>query len=165
MSTERRQDLVSRLHQDIQKWEGQELEFMQDFPEQASDLAKEIAAFATSNTGTIYIGVDEDRTIVGISGTRDSIQNRLAGICQKAIKPAIIPTFELIEIDKKLVAKIDVPKGSEPVYYCSNTPYIRNLTLSEPATPDQVRELHKKYLIAEIVAMDRLGPSGPTFHL
>ncbi len=38
--------------------EGQTIEFMQSFPEQAHELAREIAAFATSNAGAILIGVD-----------------------------------------------------------------------------------------------------------
>ena len=38
--------------------EGQRLEYISEFPDQAGNLGKEIAAFATSNAGTILIGVD-----------------------------------------------------------------------------------------------------------
>jgi len=165
MAAEQREDLVERLHEDTQKWEGQELEFMEDFPTQASDIAKEIAAFAASNPGTIYVGVAEDRSIVGISTPRDSIQNRIAGICQKTVKPAIVISLDFIEVEDKLVVKINVPKGSSPVYYSNNIPYLRNLTVSEPATPDQVTELHRKRIYSEIAAMERFGSTGPSFQL
>ncbi len=165
MATEQVKDLVNCLQEDIQKWEGQELEFMRDFPTQARDIAKEIAAFATSNSGTIYIGIAEDKSIIGISESSDSIQDRMAGICQKTIRPAIVPLLEFIEVDNKSVAKISVPKGPEPVYYVNNIPYMRNLTASEPATPDQVKELHRKQLLNEILVVDRIGSTGAAFRL
>ena len=37
--------------------ENQDLEYMESFPQTARDLAREIAAFATTNQGTILIGV------------------------------------------------------------------------------------------------------------
>ncbi len=45
--------------------EGQNLEFKREFPKQATDLAKEIAAFATSNQGTILLGVSDSGDLVG----------------------------------------------------------------------------------------------------
>lgn len=160
MTTGSQEDLATRLHQDIEQGEGQELEFIEDFPTQTHDLAKEVAAFATSNSGTIYLGVTKDGGIVGISTTRtlgkaagkDSISNRLAGICQRAVRPAIVTSIDFIEVDDKVVVKINVPKGAEPVYYSNNIPRIRNLTSSDPATPDQVKELHRQYFLGQGIA-------------
>lgn len=157
MTKQNTEDLAARLHEDIEQGEGQEVEFMEDFPEQARDLAKEIAAFATSNPGVIYLGVTDSGSIIGVSAMKeqdkragmDSISNRVAGICQRAISPAILTTVDFIEIDDIVVAKISVPKGIEPVYYSNNTPYIRNLTSSDPATPDQVKELHRRYFLGQ----------------
>jgi len=160
MTIENQKDLVVLLHQDIEQGEGQEIEFIKDFPNQAHDLAKEIAAFATSNPATIYLGVDNNGSIVGISATKelgkaageDSISNRLAGICQGAVRPAIVATADFIKVDDKVVAKINVPKGAEPIYYSNNIPYIRNLSSSGPATPDQVKELHRQYFLGQGIA-------------
>ena len=44
--------------------EGQNLDYKGKFPENTSDLAKEIAAFATSNQGTILIGVSDPGNLV-----------------------------------------------------------------------------------------------------
>jgi ATP-dependent DNA helicase RecG len=75
--------------------EGQTIEFMQSFPDQAHELAKEIAAFATSNAGTILIGVDNKGSCVGISAhsatERDLLQRRVEGVCKGPVKPAITP--------------------------------------------------------------------------
>ena len=75
--------------------EGQTIEFMQSFPEQAHELAKEIAAFATSNADTILIGVNDEGSCVGISACsakeRDLLLRRVEGICRGKVKPAITP--------------------------------------------------------------------------
>ena len=38
--------------------ENQDLEYMEKFPEQARELGKEVAAFATSNPGIVLLGVN-----------------------------------------------------------------------------------------------------------
>ena len=66
--------------------ETQHVEFKASLPRQADDLAKEIAAFATSNMGTIFIGIEDDGTIVGLPECethqgREQLKQRLQGIC------------------------------------------------------------------------------------
>ena len=46
--------------------ESQELEYKSEFPSNTRDLGKEIAAFASSNTGTILIGVDDAGELIGL---------------------------------------------------------------------------------------------------
>jgi hypothetical protein len=156
MSRESNEELIDCLHRDIERWEEQEIEFMEDYPSNTSELSKEIAAFATKNAGTIYLGVDKYKNIRGVSAIRefgevrgkDSILDRLAGLTQRAIKPPIIVTTDFIKVEEKIVVvKINVPKGVEPVYFSSDIPYIRNLTSSDRATPDQVKELHRQYFL------------------
>jgi predicted HTH transcriptional regulator len=67
--------------------EGQQLEYIESFPANTRDLAREIAAFATSNTGTILIGVADSGDLVGVEGAesleaRDSLLRRIEGICR-----------------------------------------------------------------------------------
>ena len=45
-----------------------------------------------------------------------------------------------------VVLVVNVPNGRQPVYYCSNTPYVRHLTESRPAEPHEVLELISDYL-------------------
>jgi len=87
--------------------EGQHLEYKRVFPENTSKLAKEIAAFATSNQGTILIGVSDSGDLVGIDGAndltvRDNLLKRLEGICRGAVKPSITPIAKFA-IENKLV--------------------------------------------------------------
>lgn len=133
--------------------ESQELEYKREFPSNTRDLGKEIAAFATSNTGTILVGVDDTGELVGLpecctSEGRDQMIRRLEGISKGTVKPSITPTARFAVEDEKVVLVILVPKGAQPVYYSSNTPYVRHLTQACPAEPHEVIErvathLHK----------------------
>lgn len=131
--------------------ENQDLEYKSEFPQNARDIGKEIAAFATSNNGTILVGVSDDGGLVGIDTAlknegRDEILRRVEGICRGTIKPAITPTARFAFEDEKAVLVLLVPKGSQPVYYSNNIPYVRHITESRPAEPHEVVELVKGHL-------------------
>ena len=42
------------------------MEYMAEFPKNTSELAKEIAAFATSNAGMIFLGVSNEGELLGL---------------------------------------------------------------------------------------------------
>lgn len=139
--------------------ESQDLEYKSEFPSNTRDLGKEIAAFATSNTGTILVGVDNTGELVGLSECstsegRDQIIRRLEGISKGTVKPSITPTAKFAVEDGKVVLVILVPKGAQPVYYSSNTPYVRHLTQACPAEPHEVIERVAAHLQAAP------GPAG-----
>ena len=62
--------------------EGQATEFKTELPAQAHDIAKSIAAFASSNDGLLIYGVSDDGQILGLAEAsdpkwRDRTQQRL----------------------------------------------------------------------------------------
>lgn len=133
--------------------ENQDLEYKSEFPQNARDIGKEIAAFATSNHGTILIGVSNDGDLVGIENAlksegRDELLRRVEGICRGTIKPAITPTARFAVENGKVVLVLLVPKGSQPVYYSNKIPYVRHITESRPADPHEVVELVKNHLLS-----------------
>lgn len=179
------------LEKDIENWEGKEIEFIGNFPSNIHELAKEMAAFSTSNSGRIYLGVDKNKKMTGLSKIssirdtkgkyevlhsrdtkgKDEVLNRLAGITRSSVKPPITVTPYFIDIieEDMTILRIDVPKGTEPLYFSSNVPYIRNLSTSDVATPDQIKELYKEYLISrgyliskQLPHIDNYGKCNPT---
>lgn len=135
----------------LQDGEGQELEFMVKFPDQAHELAKEVAAFGSSNPGTIFLGVSDDGSIVGLSGVntitdRDRLQTRVEGVCANSVSPPLITRTTFEEHEGKQVLRIEVPKGPEPVYFSNDRPYVRHGSLSRPARPQEVTELTHRWL-------------------
>ena len=143
-------ELSRDLAQLRSRGESQDTEYMVMFPSNAHELAKEIAAFATSNQGTILIGVTNEGDLIGIQNMetpsgRDELLNRLQGICNGAVRPSITPLVKFAMENGKVVLCIVVPKGSQPVYYCHEKPYLRHLTESRPAQPHEVIELVSRW--------------------
>ena len=134
----------------IEDGEGQTIEFMEGFPEQAHDLAKEIAAFGTSNPGNIILGVGDNGMPSGIPRMRrpkprDDLRTRIEGISSNGILPSLPVRIKFENIGRNVVAVIEVPKGPEPVYYTKNgVPYIRHGSISRPALPQEVNELVRR---------------------
>ncbi len=131
--------------------EGQHLEYKEIFPQNTRDLAKEIAAFATTNQGTILIGVSDSGDLVGINGAdnqeeRDNLLKRLEGICRGTVKPSITPVAKFAVENKLIILVVNVPHGRQPIYYSNNIPYIRHLTEARPAEPHEVLELITDFL-------------------
>jgi ATP-dependent DNA helicase RecG len=126
--------------------ENQNLEYIEAFPQNVRELGKEIAAFATSNTGTILLGVTNNGELVGLQEAsaaegRDQLLRRIEGICKGPIKPAITPVAKFAVEENAVVLILIVPKGNQPVYYCQQVPYVRHITESRPAEPHEVLEL------------------------
>jgi ATP-dependent DNA helicase RecG len=143
--------------------EGQEMEFKQSCPQQVTDVAREIAAFATSNTGKILFGVEDNGNLCGLEGmedaaARDSLLRRLEGICNGSVKPAVTPRATWAIESDRVVLAVTVPKGSEPVYYSQGRPYLRHqgrpylrhITTSRPAEPHEVVDLVRRYLGSQL---------------
>ena len=128
------------------KGENQNLEYIEAFPQNVRELGKEIAAFATSNTGTILLGVTNTGELVGLQEAstaveRDQLLRRIEGICKGPIQPAITPVAKFAVEDNAVVLVLIVPKGNQPVYYCQHVPYMRHITASRPAEPHEILEL------------------------
>ena len=131
--------------------EGQEVEFKREFPQQTTDLGKEIAAFATSNSGQILIGVEDSGDLQGLENVatpeqRDELLRRVSGICTGSVKPAVTPRIRWAKEGDCVILAISVPKGPEPVYYITGRPYLRHLSESRPAEPHEVVNLIRRYL-------------------
>lgn len=133
---------LSRL---AQSGESETVEFKRELPKQVRDLAKEIAAFATSGGGRILLGVADDGSIPGIENAhdpavRDDFERRIVGVCQ-IIDPPVRPRIGWASVVASGVLIVTVEKGSEPLYYVDARAYIRHGTVSRPATPTEVRAI------------------------
>ena len=136
------------------KGEGSSLEFKSEFPVNAADIGKEIAAFASSGGGMILLGVSDSGDLVGIPDAetpegRDTLLRRIEGICSGTVRPSITPTVVFLTEEEKTVVAITVPNGTQPVYYCQNRPYVRHLTSSRPAEPHEMIDLVSDWLAGQ----------------
>jgi ATP-dependent DNA helicase RecG len=137
--------LILILEEALQNHEGQTVEFMEAFPKNARELGKEIAAFSTSNTGFIFLGITDDCQIKGISVVtpkeRDGLRNRIVGVAA-TIRPSARVSVCFLKKAAKIIPSIIIEKGEKPVYYLDEKPYIRDNADSRPARPDEVEKLY-----------------------
>lgn len=114
-------------------------EFMAEFPTQGHDLAKEVAAFATSGGGIILIGVRDDGSIASLDESeRDKLRLRAQGIVSQ-VKPCPKVDVTLCYDEGFILSVLIRQDQTEPVYYYDHRPYIRDGSQSRPATPEEVK--------------------------
>ena len=110
-----------------------------------ADLKKEIVAFANTNGGTIYIGVQDSGEIVGLDNA-DFVMQQISNSLRDSIRPdvSMFTNIELMEEDNKFFIKLTVSQGTKKPYYLSDKGlkpagvYVRSGTTSAPASEDAI---------------------------
>ena len=151
ISVFRSTDIKDLMHL-IEKGEGLTIEFMSNYPDDAHELGKEIAAFATTQGGRIFLGVDNAGNIIGLKGIespegKDNLQQRVRGLLGKVSpKPEVYTNF-YADADKNIhIAVITVLKGNRPLYSVNGRYYIRDMEESRQATTEEVVRLVEKWM-------------------
>lgn len=115
-----------------------------------SDLKKEIVAFANTNGGIIYIGVQDSGEIVGLDNP-DFVIQQISNSLRDSIRPdvSIFTNIELLHKEGKFLIKLTVGQGTKKPYYLSDKGlkptgvYVRSGTTSAPASEDAIRMMIK----------------------
>lgn len=111
------------------------------------DISKEVVAFANTEGGTIYIGIDDKGHEVGIQNV-DETYTRLTNIIRDTIIPDVT-VFTRYELLKNSIIKITVAEGSAKPYYLKKNGmkpsgvYVRQGASSVGATWEQIRQFIK----------------------
>src|SRR3989344_3109700 len=120
----------------LKQGEGLKLEFKENFD--SKGLGKEIVAFANTEGGRIFIGVDDQGKVKGIQ-----ITNKLKSEIQdlaRGCDPSIIINLETI--DNVLI--VDVDEGINKPYRCSAGFYLRQGSNSQKLSTEEIREFFNK---------------------
>ena len=98
------------------------------------DIKKEIIAFANCEGGKLYIGVQDDGTILGVEDP-DGTALQISNMVRDAIKPdlTMFLHYETLNEDGKQIVAVDIQQGTERPYYVdplfkSYTGSIREIT-------------------------------------
>ena len=140
-------ELSNALPSLCSKGEGQMIEFKLELPAQSHDIAKSMAAFASSNDGLLIYGVSDDGRFVGLADAieskwRDRTKQRLLSAA-KEIKPPVHPTVSWATADGKIACVVKVEKGLEALYYSNQRPIVRRGAASRPAEPGEVEQVFR----------------------
>lgn len=112
-----------------------------------NDIYKEVIAFANTNGGMIYIGIDDAGNQIGIEDI-DETYTRLTNGIRDAIAPDITMFVRYVLKENKII-QIEVGEGSYKPYYLKSKGlkptgvYVRQGTSSVQASSDQIRRMIK----------------------
>ena len=115
------------------------------------DICKEVIAFANTKGGTLYIGVSNDGSVVGVKNA-DQVILQMNNMIRDSIKPDVtmFVGYEAQHISDKDIIAVTIQKGTDRPYYLSSKGlkpsgvYVRNGTSSDPATDTAIRKMIKE---------------------
>lgn len=130
----------------IKNGESSGVEFKRD-TEETEKLAKELVALANLCGGRVFLGVDDDVSIVGI--TRDDLEEWVMNVCRDKIRPELIPYYEVIrDVEPgKDVAIVQVDRGwavHHRWHKKHRNYYIRVGTTSREASAEELERLFQQ---------------------
>ena len=109
--------------------------------EYIDDIRKTIIAFANTDGGTLYIGVNDDGSVCGVADTDDTML-RITNMLRDAIKPdvSMFVDVDVRTMEEKPVVAVTVQRGTARPYYIAGKGirpegvYIRQGASNAPAT-------------------------------
>jgi predicted HTH transcriptional regulator len=99
-----------QLREIINGGESQTVEFKRKFTSDVK-IAREIVAFANSQGGYLLVGVDDDKTVVGVKSEKEEI-GFIESVCSYTIDPPITPTIEIVNIEYQDVVVVNIEESS-----------------------------------------------------
>ena len=115
------------------------------------DMKKEIVAFANSEGGTLYIGINDQGEVIGVEDA-DGVMLQASNMIRDSIKPDVTTfvNYAHEQIEQKDIIKITVQKGTDSPYYIAKKGlrpegvYVRQGASSVPASDHAIRRMIKE---------------------
>lgn len=115
------------------------------------DIKKEIIAFANCDGGTVYVGVADDGTVLGIENA-DECALQISNMVRDAVKPDVTMFihYETLDCEGKAVVAVNIQRGTNRPYYLAKKGlrpegvYVRQGYSSVPATDTAIRQMIKE---------------------
>ncbi len=125
--------------------EGEKVEFKREYTE---NIKKAVIAFANTEGGSIYIGIEDDSSVIGIDDA-DDVQKRVISLCKDGIQPDIMMflSCDTIMIEEKTVLRVQVQRGTARPYYLRGKGvrpegvFVRRGSVSIPASYGQILKM------------------------
>lgn len=126
--------------------EGTFLEFKRTVPS-AEKIAREMAAFANTQGGTLLIGVDDDQSLVGVDGYQEE-EFLLKKAAFELCSPQISITLEIVHFGQRDILVIRIPVAPDKPIYVESAKgaivYMREDDHNKTASAERIRILEKR---------------------
>ncbi len=129
--------------------ESERIEFKREYSEKA---LKGVISFANSSGGKLYIGIDDDGTMVGVVDPDEVGRSVVSGV-SNGIFPDMVELISVstMDCDGKSVVCVEVSEGSKKPYYWRSKGlreggvFIRKGASSIPASESQILKMVREY--------------------
>jgi predicted HTH transcriptional regulator len=126
--------------------EGRRLEFKSGLPTN-SDLVRTVVAFANDAGGEIYIGINNDRKVVGLPEEQlPQIEEKISNMVYDRCYPSILPEISFLSLEDKHIIRIRIYRGSMPPYYLKSEGKLKGTYIRVGSNNRQADE----HIIAEL---------------
>lgn len=113
-----------------------------------SDIKKDIIAFANSGGGTVYVGVADDGTVLGVEKA-DACIRQISHLVKDSVMPNVTTFihYERRDCDGRAVVAVCVEQGTRRPYYAVKKGlrpegvYVRCGDVSVPASDEAIRQM------------------------
>ncbi len=126
------------------QYESEKIEYKETF---TPEIYKEVIAFANTEGGIIYIGVNDEGNPTGLENI-DDIYTRITNGIRDGILPDVTMFVKYTLADDRII-RIEIAEGSCKPYYLKGKGlkpsgvYVRQGASSVPASPEQIRQMIK----------------------
>lgn len=112
------------------------------------EIKKEIVAFANTNGGRLYVGVDDDGSVAGLEDA-DGTALQISNMVRDSIKPDVsgFVHYETQMTNGREILMVEIQKGTNRPYYIAKKGlrpdgvYVRQGFSSVPASDDSIRRM------------------------
>lgn len=135
----------NEIKQEIQLGEDSSRQFKMKLNNPAH-IAVEMCAMSNSTGGTIYIGVNDDCSIEGLSAEEIRRFNTwVAEAASQLIRPAIYPLTQTIQVAGKMILLIEIPEGvSKPYQDNKGAFWVKTGSDKRVASPQELMRLFQQ---------------------
>jgi hypothetical protein len=148
---------VPSLEEALRSGEGQYVEFKRGLSADEAraagaedELLRSIAAFANTNDGAIFIGIDDAGHVKGMelnSARRDRLERKVHQLVRNRIRPK--PPVQIVfeEVRGLTVVKINVSRGEAPAHMLGGVVYLRDGSSDVQAQAEDLIKLVAGYAV------------------
>lgn len=138
---------IKQLKEIIKSGENEEVEFKESF-HSSQEIAKTLCAFANTNGGLLLLGIKADKSIVGLKGDPDSLQQKISAVIQ-TIHPTPSSSIKLNKIEGKNIISVLIQKTDVDNFYSfQGSIYVRlGSTIKRLEAPEMMEFLQSKKIL------------------
>lgn len=127
--------------------ESATVEFKREYTE---TIRKTVIAFANTDGGILYIGINDDGTIAGLENT-DEEMLKVSNMVRESIKPDVTAfvSYDVETVHGKDILQVTIQKGTSTPYYhaakgiCPESVYVRQGASSVPTSETAILKMIK----------------------